>query len=484
MKRAGLLILAWLLATGAVPAPWDPAPWRADLAAMRVAIEQKYANYDWLTRDRGFDLDAAFARADAALLNAGDDAHAQRVFDRLVARIADGHVSLDWPDAASAARVAPAVQSPVQPDAASFCEARGYDARRAGHGFVRGLPGYRPVEGAIFPAGIIAAGGQRVGIVRIGVFEPNGYPELCKQAVAELKIDPARPCDDACADALITFGFARMTTALGGQLRRLRTAGATVLVLDVANNGGGTEWAEAAARMMTTRRLVSAKRGFVRGPHWAKQWAELGDRLRTFAASAGSVDRAKLLGWAAEADDARKVAETACTSRGCDRLGRVGYATGLIGAARAGEYLDKPWGPYVFSAGQHDYRDGVWDGPLIVLINQESWSATEEIAAMLQDNDAAILIGERSGGAGCGHTNGGTPTTLPHSGAILELPDCVRFRADGSNEVAGVIPDVLTGLRANDGDAVAARLVWARLPQAVAMASSQYRRTHRRTGGR
>jgi C-terminal processing protease CtpA/Prc len=114
----------------------------------------------------------------------------------------------------------------------------------------------------------------------------------------------------------------------------------------------------------------------------------------------------------------------------------------------------------------------MWDGPLIVLTDQETWSAAEEFAAVLQDNKAAVVIGARTGGAGCGHTNGGTPTTLKNSGAVPELPDCVRFRADGSNEVRGILPDVPVALRANDGVKFRAALIAQKLPIAIAEARS------------
>ena len=52
-------------------------------------------------------------------------------------------------------------------------------------------------------------------------------------------------------------------------------------------------------------------------------------------------------------------------------------------------------------------------------------------------------IGELTGGAGCGFTNTGIPTSLSNTGAVVRMPDCVRLRADGSNEVAGITPDVL-----------------------------------------
>ena len=86
---------------------------------------------------------------------------------------------------------------------------------------------------------------------------------------------------------------------------------------------------------------------------------------------------------------------------------------------------------------------------------------------MLQDNRAAVILGARTGGAGCGHTYGGTPTVLANSKAVLELPDCIRFRRDGSNEVRGVIPDDVVGLRAEDGKALKAELIGAALPDAV-----------------
>ena len=108
-----------------------------------------------------------------------------------------------------------------------------------------------------------------------------------------------------------------------------------------------------------------------------------------------------------------------------------------------------------------------------MLVDDQTWSAAEQFAAVLQDNGAAVIVGNRTGGAGCGYTNGGTPTILKNSGATLELPDCARFRSDGSNEVAGVIPDVLTGMRAIDGQAFKANLITEHLAQVVDLANRQ-----------
>jgi C-terminal processing protease CtpA/Prc len=88
--------------------------------------------------------------------------------------------------------------------------------------------------------------------------------------------------------------------------------------------------------------------------------------------------------------------------------------------------------------------------PLYLLVDGLTASASELFAAMLRDNNAARLIGTSTLGAGCGHTNGGIAATLKNSGSSLKLPDCIRLRGDGSNEVLGIVPDVLVPWRSRD----------------------------------
>ncbi|OZA78014.1 MAG: hypothetical protein B7X77_04035, partial [Caulobacter sp. 39-67-4] len=116
------------------------------------------------------------------------------------------------------------------------------------------------------------------------------------------------------------------------------------------------------------------------------------------------------------------------------------------------------------------WREGVWSGPLMVLVDSRSASASEEFAAVLQDNRAALIVGSPTLGAGCGHATDVGPLTLKNSGGRLFMPDCVRLRADGSNEIGGVEPDVLVGFRGSDGPALKARRLATRLSDAVAKA--------------
>ncbi len=477
-RIAAALALACLPVDAHAQTAWNPDPWVEDLETIRTALHEKYANREWLEQERGVPIDPILDLVESMVRRAGSDAEARATLDLLIRKIDDGHVSLRWPRPEAPAAATTEAPAPLPTSPAQFCRAQGYSARGGG-GTAKLLPGYTPLAAeGLFPAGIVPVGEAHVGVLRIGEFSPEAFPALCEGIVRDLAIPIDRPCEDDCRDALITEAYRRLTFAWMERIQQLRDAGATHLLIDETGNGGGSEWAEAAARTLTPQQLVSARFGFVRGSHWEKQWGDLAETLRTAAdESDDPSEKARLTEWAAQAEAARVVAATPCDpADGCEWLGRAGYATGLVGSAPDGAFADVDWGASVFSAGQYayPYRSGVWNGPLIVLVDQETWSAAEEFAALLQDNDAAIILGARTGGAGCGHTWGGTPTTLPNSGAVLELPDCVRFRRDGSNEVRGILPDVTIPWRADDGATLKRQVLEAAMPEALRRAEVLY----------
>ena len=97
----------------------------------------------------------------------------------------------------------------------------------------------------------------------------------------------------------------------------------------------------------------------------------------------------------------------------------------------------------LFTPVRHPDFVGAYDGPLFLVIDGGTASASEQFATLLQAHGAASVIGERSYGAGCGYTRGGIPLYLDNVGLRVWMPDCVRFRADGENELAGVNPDLI-----------------------------------------
>jgi hypothetical protein len=446
--------------------PYDARPWLADLEQTRTALADRYANLEWVVFEHETNLALLFADTKLRVNSAATSTEARAAFDRLARQLGDGHVRFRWQEQATDN------QRPT-----ADCKGLGYDAVKSGVPVAAYLPGYAPLANphdAVFPAGMIRVGAHRVGVVRIGLFAPQGIPSLCTAALDALQLEAAAPCDDACADRIEAWVSARMTADLVREVRSLRARGAEVLLIDIANNGGGTEWAEAAARMLSPIRLKSEHVGFVRGAHWAGALSAQEAGLRTAATTADAADRAFLLSMASQVAARHEEAATPCDAepfwRGerpaCPWLGDSWFSSGAIDSDTP-RIHGKPWASLVFTPAKFEYEAGAWRGPLIVLVNGSTGSAAEEFAAILQDNRAALVLGAPTVGAGCGHTDGGTPTVLENSGGVLELPDCARFRADGSNEVMGVEPDLLVGLRAADGPHRQALRVAAALPEAV-----------------
>jgi C-terminal processing protease CtpA/Prc len=85
---------------------------------------------------------------------------------------------------------------------------------------------------------------------------------------------------------------------------------------------------------------------------------------------------------------------------------------------------------------------GVWTGPLLILADRGTGSASEDFLAWLQQNQVARVLGETSVGAGCGYVNGGGRTPFRASPFDVRMPNCARFLDDGTNEIEGITPDL------------------------------------------
>jgi hypothetical protein len=470
MMRRIALLLASLAVTGisnAFAATYDPKPWLDDLAQMRAAFSAKYANFEWAVFVQEIDVASLFADAQRRIENGSSDADARAAFDRLVRKLDDGHVEIHWPAHTAAGSLG---------SASAPCAH--FDTARAAKPLVSLAKGYVPLEtpqSDIFPAGVIVSGSHRVGAIKIAAFDPYSTPQLCSAALTALAIPPGKPCDDACADRIEDWAGTRMNDEFVAQIKALEGAKIDTLLVDIADNGGGTEWADAAARMLTSIRLRSPRIGFMRGAHWAKKFGDIETSLRAAAGTASPSDRKMLLAFADEAAAKTANAETRCDAAplwegrhpDCAWLGAGFYTTGLLDSADSETLRGKPWGPSVFIPMEYQYTEGLWHGPLIVVVDENSASSSERFAAELQDNHAALIMGEPTFGAIGGHTDGGTPTTLSNSGAVLIVPDSAELPAEDGKAVGGVVPDVLVGFRRTDGPHLRAAAFLAKLPEAL-----------------
>jgi hypothetical protein len=208
--------------------------------------------------------------------------------------------------------------------------------------------------------------------------------------------------------------------------------------------------------------LPAPSLGFIRHPHWVRQLEQKrADVERDLARKDISRKQREIL---REASTKLKVliseARVSCdrsniwtatsNKRRCSFLNATPiFSTGVLPHAAPGELRGLSSHGVLFSPSNFDYQEGVFDGPVVVIVDARTASASEMFAAMLQDNKAAIIVGETTLGIGCGYTNGGLGLVLPNSKLRVSMPDCVRYRKDGTNEAAGIKPDFLIWTKAD-----------------------------------
>ncbi len=475
-------VLAWLMFASlnvCVASPPDDSaafntqPWLEDLDQARTAFNEKYADLEWEVFEHGVDLSAVFAETRARVKAAKNVGDVKGAFSDLARRFGDRHTRFDWPSSRISMTAA---------QSGFTCAQLGYNEQMQGYPLAALMQGYaplRPLPSDEFPAGTITVHRHRVAVVKIPLFMAQGFPSLCEAAVSALAIDKTKACDSECEERIKSWALDRMTRDLEATLISARSSGAEFLLVDLAGNGGGNNWVDAAVRMVTVKRLRSTPMYFMKGQHWATRLAKKESDLRAAAATAGAEDRRFLLRLADTVDERKRDAEMPCDGEplwsgkhpACVWLGDGFYSGSLLQAADPETLRGKSWASLVFTPMDYPYHEGVWRGPLVVLVDGFTGSAAELFAAELQDDHAAVIVGSPTIGAGCGHTDGGTPTTLKNSGVVLSLSDCAHIRPGGLNMASGVQPDVLVGLREDDSPKRRALLLAEKLEDALVRAS-------------
>lgn len=438
--------MASTTAFAAAPATFDRAAWLADFESLRDALTRGYPNLEWAV-ERGMDLPALQKLAISRLESATDDAQARRALERFVAAFGDGHLQLTWPSAGGPAPHGGGNASHEGNESEPLCRRLGYESQPDTTAIGARLPGYAALDDQNpWAAGIVTREGKRVAILRIERFAPQ-TPE-CTAALIALKMSESDACDDSCAvrvrarvDELVVAGMER-------RLRALESRQPDLLLVDLATNGGGDDSVIALARMFSADAPMPAI-AHMRSERLEKYLTQMQAALTKAARKATRADRPLFEHASASIKAAAKEASLTCDRSPLWRGEPVSCSGTVRGPFSAGDLIDRAvvvrseGSEVVASTPRYSFTPGFWSRPVAILVDGNTASAAELIAAMLQDAQRALVIGSPTFGAGCGWMLEPQPTTLPRSGGILQIPDCSRFRADGRNEVEGITPDVL-----------------------------------------
>jgi len=452
-------------------APCDPAGWSADYAYLKSELEKSYSNLAWFASPQGgVDLPALDRRTQAVLAQAHSDAEAHLAIGDFMLSLHDGHFSeLPFLEPASADTAAePPKRELSHDDARDGCAALGYaDKSQVAFSLpFESLPPFKLETDGMSPAfraGVLTWNRARVGVVRIKNFSMRQYPSACERTWA--KASKRERSDPAFDDLVTDTWFA----TLAAQLQHFRAERVDMLLVDIGSNSGGSDSGEWTPRLLSAKPVRSARLLMSAAPvaqtyideqiaaikaaqaadPTAGLQAKAREGLAFFAAAAGTLaSRQCAMSWVWEE---RRPFDPA----GCSRLIDVGFASGAIAEMAPSSYHDRRAAQKIYWPAAVDPWRAAWTGRVYVLANATSYSAAEMFAAVMQDNAIAKIVGVRTGGDGCGFMEDTPPVILPHSHLRFRMPNCVRLRADGSSEVAGIAPDL--PIVAMDGESPRAR---------------------------
>ena len=447
MSTRALLLLAAILTLNPAASEagsFDRKAWREDYSTLKHELEQSYSHLAWAASPAsGVDLPALDRRTRLALDAARSDADAAAALASFVAAFHDGHFAPTVTAAPNGGDPEPPPRA-ADTDAIAACAAAGYSpATRVAFSLpFESLNGFRMESDGIsraFRSGTIVLGEHRVGLVRIPRFRPAEYPALC------LATWPALDEMDAA-----------WLKALADRLAAFRTEHVDAVLVDVGGDGGGNDVGEWAPRLFTSSDVHSAPLLMHAGPLGAKYLDEqlqgLNDAL---AAHRGDTQVEAALRPAIDAFERRrreslqKPCDLSWVWREqrrfdpakCSGLIDAGFASGAVDYLAPGT-LAADAASALYWPSITDSMRGAWSGPVYLLTDSGTASAAEMFAALMRDSGIARTVGVRTLGLGCGWMVETAPFTLPHSQLSFRIPNCVRLRADGSDEVAGIAADL------------------------------------------
>ena len=317
------------------------------------------------------------------------------------------------------------------------------------------ISGYTPLSSKNnpFSAGIIKSKNNKIGVLRIKIFMPYWFWETSKSVWKDYRKTFEGNCDGDCQWSFLQEVERKLTNKLIERIHEFKNEGISALMIDVSSNGGGTEWCNVVAQLFANKDLKHLNASFIKHEHWKNRLEnhlksividlenpiiknQLKKKLRKFKLLIED-----LISKTDETCSANEVWEKHNTS--CLELIKNPIVSHLpFGISEDPQYSELESKQMLSLNRFSSYEKKVYDGPLFIVQDRYSGSATEEFNSLLQANDPAVIVGENSYGAGCGYTNGGIKTDLNNIGLSVRMPDCARFMKDGRNEIYSIQPDI------------------------------------------
>ncbi len=464
-------------ATQACPKPgFDARLWVEDFRQLLTEMSAHYADLDYAVEGRHMDLPGLRRETEAKLNGSCDEREAKQALQSFLRSFGDGHLGIEWPQTGT---------HPAPEKTGSLCSRLGYEKKTLNPGIdFSQLPQFSSIggEGADwFPGGILTLNeNQKLGVVRIPIFGESWFPDACEQVVKGMHLENSE-CDQKCKKKIQYATGNFLTAAVMKRSAEIQSAGVSAILVDITQNEGGSDWVGPVVRSFSAIPLQESPWGFIKHEHWTK---ELQERLSDVE---DDLKKGKEPKQTLREAVARLRSGIALSQEKCDRsdvwsggklrcslvVSGLLYSSGVLPYAAPGSFATLQSQSTLFHPLDYAYTESSARPRLYVVVDSHTWSSAEYFAFLLQDNGAATILGEVTGGAGCRFTNGGIPTTLKNSQAQVKMPDCVHFRKDGSNANAGVTPDVLVPWSGHDTPYLRAQKLYRSLVAVITSGSKE-----------
>ncbi|MCB0377898.1 MAG: hypothetical protein KDD33_05335 [Bdellovibrionales bacterium] len=408
---------------------FSPTPYLEDFEALKTHISKSYANLEYLLKHYQIDPYELNKQTISEIKAAKNERQAIDALKGFVKKFHDGHFKLREPKNDKSDRTNDNKKLPISKTtpAEKACTSLDFTWDKD-YGFRFPIAGVTVKDrgGVEFPYLVFEGNKRRIGIVRVSDFRTTVYPKICIGSWEKYKTKFESSCDEKCQDDFIhSFMREAIVNQFYKSLEKVRAAKVDALVVDVTNNGGGTDWVEDITALTTTKPIVCGKSGFVKHPHHVNHFKEMLQDIKSNSPN----DKQKI----SDMEEAIKIASQICDRTPIWTEKDYKLNCSLVGFRRGDQCK--------YEELRHEGKKK-YGGKLFLLVNHNTASAAEDIVARHLDSKTATLIGSRTYGAGCGYMNGGIRFQLPNTGLDVRVPDCVRVRADGTNEVIGIEPSI------------------------------------------
>jgi hypothetical protein len=428
---------AWILFFISLPtfaSNFSREAWVKDFHQLQQMISDTYPNLESVGAAYNLNFYRLGHETELRLQNAQDSDEATEILKEFVSKFRDVHFTLENTAASKGTSKNP-ISKNLSGDEACFQILAAKKKNLDSLVFMPDSIGFTQVDSSPFPAAILENRGKKIGILRIASFGQGNYLKQCAEEWERFRNSISDKCDEHC-QFRFTFEILpnRLLSDLEATVMKLKHRDVTDLVLDLTDNGGGTDWVGAVMRMLTHREILCGQFGFIRHPHWTTKFTQDITELEKKISSAKDDSEKESLN--AELQQAQT--DLKDSKIHCDRS-KIWKAKSSMPAC---SLVVKHSVPNCNRPEGLRFSEGIYDGRMFVLVNRRTASASEDLVGRYKEGRIATILGEKTAGAGCGFTEGGIDLRLRYSGLIVRIPDCARYSRDGRNEVLGITPDI------------------------------------------